>query len=90
MSRLEKIRKIRLQKLKHLEARGFDCFPRQSKRTDKISDALKSFAQLSSKKKEIILSGRIMGWRGHGGALFLDIKDESGKIQVIFKKDKLL
>jgi lysyl-tRNA synthetase class 2 len=89
MTNLEKIRKIRLQKLKHLEARGFDCFPRQSKRTHKISDALKNFVQLAHQKKEVVLSGRILGWRGHGGVVFLDIKDESGKIQILFKKDKL-
>lgn len=89
MTNLEKIRKIRLQKLKHLETRGFDCFPHQSKKTHKISEALKCFASLSSQKKEIVLCGRIVGWRGHGGIFFLDIKDEDGKIQVLFKKDKL-
>ena len=89
MTSLEKIRKIRIAKLKALEARGFDCFPRQSKKTHKISEALKDFFKLKIQKKEIVLAGRVISWRGHGGMFFLDIKDESGKIQVLFKKDKL-
>jgi lysyl-tRNA synthetase class 2 len=40
-------------------------------------------------KKRIVLAGRIMAQRGHGGANFLDINDGSAKIQVIVKQDKV-
>lgn len=86
---LQAIRKFRLKKLKHLQAQGFNPFPSITKRTHKISQVLKNFSKLNVQKKEIFLAGRIIGWRGHGGSIFLDLKEESGKIQLLLKKDKV-
>lgn len=86
---LQRIREIRLKKLKHLQIQGFNPFPSLAKRDYKISQALKDFSKLSAQKKEIYLVGRIIGWRTHGGAIFLDLKDESSKIQLFLKKDKI-
>ncbi len=89
MANLEEIKKNRIKKLKKISSRGFNPFPQTTKRTHKISEALKNFSKLSSQKKEIVLAGRIIGWREHGGVVFLDLKDGTGRIQTLFKKDKL-
>ncbi len=89
MASISEIRKNRLAKLKKIIAWGFNPYPRTVKRTHTISQALKNFAKLKREKKQIIITGRVTAWRGHGGALFLDIKDGTGKIQCLLKKDKI-
>jgi len=89
MPTIEELRKTRLEKLKKLEHSGILAYPAKTKRTHTIADALENFEKLSKSKKEIVLAGRIMAQRGHGGATFLDINDGSAKIQVIIKEDKV-
>jgi len=91
MPTIDELRKIRLDKLKKLEAAGLLAYPAKTSRTSSIAEVLeeKEFKKLSKSKKEIVLAGRIMAQRGHGGATFLDINDGSGKIQVIIKQDKI-
>ena len=97
MPTIEELRKTRIQKLKKLESAGLLAYPAKTKRTHTIADALKNFAKLSSAKggsasggkKRIVLTGRIMAQRGHGGATFLDINDGTSKLQAIIKEDKL-
>jgi len=50
---------------------------------------LDSFNKLSKAKKKVYLVGRIRGWRDQGGVIFGDLKDESGTIQLVFKKENL-
>jgi len=89
MPTIEELRKTRLEKLKKLEHAGLLAYPAKTKRTHSIAEALKDFSKLSKAKKRIVLVGRIMAQRGHGGATFLDINDGSEKIQVIVKEDKI-
>ena len=91
MPTIEELRKTRLDKLKKLQAAGLLAYPAKTSRTSSIAEVLeeKEFKKLSKSKKEIVLAGRIMAMRGHGGATFLDINDGSGKIQVIIKQDKI-
>ena len=100
MSTIEELRKIRIEKLKKLESAGLLAYSAKTKRTHSIAEALDNFSKLSKSKKEIVLAGRIMAQRGHGGATFLDINDGSGaasakasasqgKIQAIIKQDKV-
>jgi len=39
--------------------------------------------------KEAQVVGRLMGWRAHGGSIFADLKDASGKIQLFFSRGDL-
>lgn len=80
---LVELKKIRLQKLEKIKKLGIDPYPARCKRTQTIAQALKAMG------KKVAVAGRIMGTRGHGGIQFFDLQDESGKIQLVFKKDKL-
>jgi len=80
---LDQLRKIRLQKLAQIKKLGIDAYPARCKREQTISQAVKSIS------KKVAVAGRIMAIRGHGGIQFIDLRDESGKIQLVFKKDKL-
>ncbi len=96
MPTIEELRKTRIEKLKKLEVAGILAYPAKTNRTHSITEALENFVKLSKSKKQIVLAGRIMAMRGHGGATFLDINDgsgpastQSGKIQAIIKQDKV-
>lgn len=89
MATIDELRKIRIEKLKKLEDSGILPYPAETKRTHTIAEVLENFSKLEKSKKRIILAGRIMAQRGHGGATFLDINDGSAKIQVIVKQDKV-
>ncbi len=83
MESLEKIKGNRLEKLEKIRKLGINPFPAKSAKKHSIAVSLKSVG------KAVQTAGRIMAIRGHGGSSFMDIFDESGKIQVFFSKDKL-
>ncbi|MGC8981410.1 MAG: lysine--tRNA ligase [Minisyncoccia bacterium] len=65
-----------------------EIYPEKSKRDYKISDLLEKFNKFLKEKKVFWVAGRIMAIRDHGNIIFLNIKDESGKIQVILQNGK--
>ena len=87
MSTIDEIRKNRIKKLKAIESAGFLAYPGETKRNYTCADALKDFASLSRSKKEIIVAGRIMSLRQHGGLTFATIKDGTAETQILFKKN---
>jgi len=89
MANLPEIRENRIKKLNKISSQGLNPYPQTTKRTHRISEVLKWFSKLKTQKKEVILAGRILSLRLHGGVAFFDLKDERGKIQVLLKKDKL-
>lgn len=89
MATVDEIRKSRIKKLKAIKDAGFLVYPGQTKRSHTCAEALKNFNSLSRSKKEIFLTGRIMALRQHGGLVFSHIEDGSGRIQLLFKKDRL-
>jgi len=86
---LDDIKNVRFEKLKAIQKAGLNPFPGTTKRTHEIKSALEDFSKLSKSGKEIILCGRIISKREHGGSTFCHIKDGSGQIQIYFKKDGL-
>ena len=86
---LDDIIQERRRKLNNFIKEGIDLYPSKIKRTLTIAVALKNFTELSRASKNIFLVGRLMALRDQGNLIFLDLKDESGKIQVVFKKDSL-
>lgn len=89
MATIDEIRKNRIKKLKAIESAGFLVYPSQTKRTHTCEQALKNFSKLFRKKEEIVLAGRMMSLRRHGGLVFCHIRDNSGQFQVLFKRDRL-
>ncbi|MGC8880925.1 MAG: lysine--tRNA ligase [Minisyncoccia bacterium] len=86
---IKDIIKERIKKLKELEKKGVNPYPERSLREYSIEEALKNFSAWARKRKVIVLAGRIIAKRGHGGVIFCDIKDESFKIQLVLKEDEL-
>jgi len=80
---LEELKKIRLQKLAEIKKLGIDPYPAKTSRKQSIIKAITMMG------KSVMVAGRITGIRGHGGIQFFDLTDESGKIQLVFKKDEL-
>lgn len=86
---LEQIVKDRRKKADNLCAAGANPYPSTAARTFRIAEALKNFGGLSRSKKKIAVAGRIMALRDQGNLIFIAVKDESGGIQAVLKKDSL-
>jgi len=83
----EQLKKERLKKLYALQKAGINPYPSLSKRTHTAFEAINKFGKL--KNKNVSLTGRLIAKRGHGGLMFCDMEDESGKIQLAFRKNIL-
>ena len=86
---LEDLIKERVKKRDNLIKAGYNVYPSKVEREYKIGDALRYFLFLSLLRRKVSVGGRIMGMRIQGGVMFLDIKDESGKIQAVLNKKKI-
>ena len=84
---LEDIKNARLAKLRDMRKAGIDPYPAISHRTMSAAEALERFEELEKKDEQVVLSGRIMAKREHGGSVFLDIQDDGVKIQAFIKED---
>lgn len=87
MATLKELREIRLQKLEELKYKGINPYPEKSNRTDANRAITQNFE--SYENKEVVVAGRIMALREHGKLAFIDLQDESGKIQLYIKADNL-
>ncbi|MCR4324815.1 MAG: lysine--tRNA ligase [Candidatus Curtissbacteria bacterium] len=83
MESLEKLKKARLEKLEKIKKLGVNPYPAKSNKDQTIAESLGSVG------KKVTTAGRIMAMRGHGGSSFMDLVDESGKIQLFFSKSDL-
>ncbi len=84
---LEEIRENKIEQLENLKKEGINPYPIKSLRTHRISEALDQFDALTEKSEKIVLVGRIMAKREHGGSAFINLYDGSGKMQAYIKKD---
>ena len=82
-------RSVRLAKLEALSAKGIDPYPKQAGRSHMCGDVVASFESLESSKERLVLAGRVMTIRVHGGVMFADLRDESGSLQLVFKEDTI-
>ena len=81
---LEELRKERLKKLEKIRALGFNPYLSFFERQHLISQVRE--AKLGTKA---VVAGRIMAWREHGKIVFADLMDQSAKIQILFRSDRL-
>lgn len=78
---------IRQQKLDAMRADGVDPYPAQSHRTAMVGEVQAHFDAWMKEEREVVLCGRLMTVRVHGGLMFADLKDASGRLQLFVKKD---
>lgn len=86
---LEDLIQERIKKREALLAAGKNPYPAKVKRDYEIRVLLRKFWLWSLTGKKISAAGRIMGKRAQGGVMFIDLKDESGKMQVVANKKQL-
>lgn len=82
-----KERDERIKKLKELLEKGIKPYGEPFKESTPISDLRDKFLSLEGSCQKI--SGRIVGFRDHGGSSFVDILDDTGKIQCYFQEKTL-
>lgn len=85
---LDDIRNERLKKLELLKHEGRTAYAPSSKRTTTVGDLISDF-DAKADKGPVTIAGRVMSIREHGGTVFCDIYDGTGKIQGYLKEDTL-
>ncbi|MHB8105483.1 MAG: lysine--tRNA ligase [Dehalococcoidales bacterium] len=87
-SKLDDINEQRKQKLARLRAAGVDPYPHRFAQTHTAQAAITQLEKIEAGGKEaesVNVAGRIMAVRKMGKASFIDIRDGSGKIQLLFQ-----
>lgn len=85
MSRLEQTIEARKEKRQALENLGVIIHPYSFDKKQLINEAV----ALLDSEKEIKTAGRVMAYRAHGKVVFLDLVDETGKIQVMLHQGRI-
>ncbi len=75
----------RKAKLAALRAKGIDPFKNKFTPAESCADARKNYAE----GREVALAGRITAHRDMGKSMFMDIRDQSGRIQIYAQKNVL-
>src|SRR5690242_6871159 len=75
----------RKAKLASLRAKGINPFANKFHPTEKCAEARANYVE----GREVALAGRITAHRDMGKSMFIDIKDQSGRIQVYAQKNVL-
>ncbi|MGI8892594.1 MAG: lysine--tRNA ligase [Bacteroidia bacterium] len=87
LSEQEKIRRDALKELREL---GIDPYPAETFETNVTSaDILKNYESDKLGYKNVSIAGRIMSRRIMGNASFAELQDETGRIQLYFKRDDI-
>src|SRR3989344_5625047 len=86
-SRLQHQRQERLAKLDQLKNLGINPYPSVSQRTHLSQQIATQYQSLEG--KVVTVAGRLMSLREHGKLAFMDLVDQSGKIQLFVKSDVL-
>ncbi len=85
--RLEEIRGARLQKRQALVEAGKTPYPSEARRSHTLAEIVSQFDTLKDQGSAFTILGRVVSIRAHGGVVFLDVSDESGKLQLQLTKD---
>ncbi len=78
----------RREKLAALEALGVPPFAYRFERTHACAEALPLLGD-AEEGPVVRVAGRVVAWRGHGKTAFAHVADDSGRIQVYFRRDDL-
>ena len=76
----------RRAKLDALRAKGIDPFKNKFSPTEKCTEARDNYAE----GREVSVAGRVTAHRDMGKSMFIDVRDQSGRIQVYAQKNVLV
>lgn len=88
MASFDEIRKVRIEKLKALQAKGVNPYPAKTAREFYLKDVIADFDKLSQ-KDSLTLAGRVMAIRGQGALIFFNLYDGTALFQGLLKKDEM-
>jgi len=83
------VQKARRDKLDQLIARGIAPYAYRFDRSHAAGLAAAAMPDGADAGPAVKVAGRIVAWRGHGKTAFAHLADESGRIQLYFKRDQL-
>lgn len=87
MATLKELRDARIDKLNKLREIGIDPYPARSNRNTDNIILHEEYDKYEG--KEVIVAGRAVAVREHGGLAFIDLKDQTGKVQLYIKQENL-
>lgn len=81
----------KMQNMNKIAELGINIYPYEFNRDHSINQIQKEFGNIGHEKSEnlVRVAGRIYNIRHHGGVAFVDIRDESGKIQLYIRKNDI-
>lgn len=80
---LDELIQERRKKLERIQSAGVSPYPASVPRTATAAEVIANFESWSSENKTVSVVGRIMAIRNQGQIAFLDVRDESGKLQAV-------
>jgi lysyl-tRNA synthetase class 2 len=85
------VQRARREKLEQLAARGVAPYAYSFDRTHKAADAIAALAEGAGAEDgpTLRVAGRLVAWRAHGKTAFAHLADDSGRIQLYFRRDEL-
>ncbi len=82
---VDEIKQVRIEKLNKLLALGLEPYGRRFVPTHSIAQALENFVE----EAPVTLAGRVLANRAHGKAIFMDLSDQTAKIQLYINMGKI-
>jgi len=80
---VDEIKSVRISKLNQLSAKKINAYGGKFVCSHRIQGLLENFQE----GLEVSIAGRIMANRKHGKVLFMDLRDQTGKVQLFIKAD---
>ncbi|MBC7476163.1 MAG: lysine--tRNA ligase [Candidatus Sericytochromatia bacterium] len=83
---------VRRNKLKELKEKNINPYPSKTNRTTIISTLIEKYKDLASGEEiqeTFEITGRVYAWRTGGKVSFVDVRDESGKMQLFVSSGKI-
>lgn len=83
----QELREVRLQKWRALAQAGQDPFLQTRYPRSHAAEEIRT-AYPDNAGERVHVAGRVTAVRGHGGAAFLDVRDQSGRVQVFVRAEE--
>ena len=84
---MENEAEARKEKAARMRMRGDDPYPPVVERKEQIGEVIAGFEGFEKSGSRVAVCGRLKTLRAHGGLTFGHLQDESGTIQIAFRRD---